>query len=131
MLKWRYAKDESTDQGADAVWMDDVQLPVVLWDSAYGCREGDAVSIDAVGLSVAGKEITVYPNPSNGHVMVECATDRIQQLSIVDIFGRCVYALQDVQAEAVSLDLAFLPKGVYMVQVRLEEGIENRKLIIK
>ena len=63
--------------------------------------------------------------------MVECATDRIQQLSIVDIFGRCVYALQDVQAEAVSLDLAFLPKGVYMVQVRLEEGIENRKLIIK
>lgn len=131
VLQWRYAKDESTDQGADAVWIDDVQLPVVLWDSAYGCREGDAVSIDAVGLSVAGKEITVYPNPSNGHVMVECATDRIQQLSIVDIFGRCVYALQDVQAEAVSLDLAFLPKGVYMVQVRLEEGIENRKLIIK
>ena len=130
LLKWRYSKDESTDQGSDCVWIDDVQLPVVLWDSTYGCQEGEAVSIDEV-FDTPNKEISIYPNPSSGRVKVKCAVDRIEQVLVVDIYGRSVYVQQGMHADAVHLDLEFLPKGMYMLQVRLDDGIENRKLIIK
>ena len=35
-LRWRYQKDESGNIGSDCAWIDDVRLPLALWDSAYG-----------------------------------------------------------------------------------------------
>ena len=125
-LRWRYVKDESGSAGSDCVWIDDVRLPLALWDSAYGWF-GDTSTLGIEEFGMWDTEFTIFPNPTTGMVTIEGAEGGM--LRLLDLYGRVVYSTPIPRSS--TLDLNFLPDGVYLLQVTAPRGTYNRKLIIQ
>jgi len=57
--------------------------------------------------------IRVYPNPTNDLIFIETDSE-IMDIQVLDTFGRTVFTSQKMT----SLSLAFLPKGIYFLQIK-------------
>ena len=124
-LRWRYVKDESIDAGSDCVWIDDVRLPLALWDSTYGWF-GDTATLGISQEAPMPSAPVIYPNPTTGTVFVKGGG----LLRLYDLYGREVYR-EALHSPLSTLHLQFLPDGIYLLQVTSERGIYNQKLIIQ
>lgn len=127
-LRWRYVKDDSGSAGSDCIWIDDVRLPLALWDSAYGWF-GDTATLGIEDFEIQCPTISIYPNPTSGTVTIE--TLEAGTLRILDLYGREVYSLTALHSPLSTLYFGFLPDGIYMLQVTASHGAFNRKLIIQ
>lgn len=123
-LCWRYGKDESTSEGSDCAWLDDVQLPLALWSVPCGAGAADE-GVGSIDDPEAPKT-TVYPNPSSGRVTV-VADSRIETLRLIDLYGRVVFSSAPLSA-TVTLDLDGLPGGLYIVELHSADGTSHTKL---
>ncbi len=98
------------------------------------CGRVDSVSaiiqIGGIGvheLSRAPRPI-VYPNPANQQLTV-ANLNGAAQLSIYDINGRCVYALQ-ADKNNVQVDVSTLPNGVYFMHITSKHATYIEKLVV-
>ncbi|MTB49487.1 T9SS type A sorting domain-containing protein [Lewinella sp. W8] len=85
----------------------------------------DLLDAQSVGLSVV-------PNPANEYF--ELTTDEahpIRQISIFDINGRNVATLTGVNQSRFRVDRGDLPRGTYIVQIRLDDGMVTRKIVLR
>jgi len=129
-LRWRYVKDESGSAGNDCAWIDDVSLPMALWDSAYGWfGDLETLTITPQPAPAEGQRLAIYPNPADGRVTM--AGPAHGWLSVSDLYGRKVYTHPYTLQLPAILDLGFLPDGVYFVTVGSENSLATGKLIIK
>ncbi|MBQ21046.1 MAG: hypothetical protein CMD31_09850 [Flavobacteriales bacterium] len=73
-------------------------------------------------------DVAVYPNPTNSSFMVSFKNQEFnkKQLTIVDISGRKVYELVTNKDKEI-IDLGVYPKGVYFLEIL----IENEKVVQK
>jgi hypothetical protein len=71
----------------------------------------------SIGASVAGKAAEIYPNPSEGAVTVYFGNFASAEVEVYSMVGELVYATR-CAATFAKLDLGFLPKGVYQLNVR-------------
>ena len=126
-LRWRYIKDDSGSGGSDCVWIDDVCLPLALWDSTYGWF-GDTTLLGIEVLNTEHTTLSLYPNPTTGAVTVAGAEGCT--LRIFDIYGHEIYSLPTLHFPLTTLHLDFLPEGVYLLQAIGDHNTDNRKLII-
>jgi len=84
-----------------------------------------------VGISSAlDRSINVYPNPNNGHFIVELSTaEGAGTLNIMDMMGRKVYTagvnFSGSLRQSINLNVA---KGTYVLQVITSNGIATRKV---
>lgn len=127
-LRWRYVKDDSGSAGSDCIWIDDVRLPLALWDSAYGWF-GDTATLGIEAPHIQYSTISIYPNPTSGTVTIEAS--EAGTLRVLDIYGREVYTFTTLHSPLSTLHLGFLPDGIYLLQVTTLQGIYNQKLIIQ
>lgn len=128
-LRWRYAKDESHSAGSDCVWLDDVRLPLALWDAPYGALADDGMD-GITGAVVEENSLYLYPNPSNGRVTIAADGLVAENMRVSDLYGRTVYAA-DLHCAVSPLTLSLpLPDGIYFVELRTNNGTVRSKLII-
>jgi hypothetical protein len=78
-----------------------------------------------VGIAEApSKELSVYPNPSTGEIVIN-AQEKITRIEVINTLGEVViveeYSFANQQTEK-RVDLSGMPGGVYMVQVQLSNG---------
>lgn len=89
------------------------------------CRTVNSVGIE----SLSGNDFSIYPNPNKGQFTV--ALKGVPYAEMVLYTGAGQVVLRDSfrsQTKQYDLNLA---TGVYILQIRTENGIENRKLIIE
>lgn len=123
ILRWRYVKDESGSEGCDCAWIDDVSLPLALWDSAYGWF-GDIRTLGLHDVNQEPSEIHLFPNPANVRVYIDnLPADGLAQL--FDMQGRLLLTTFNS-----SLSVQDYPDGVYLLQVISAGGRHHSKLII-
>lgn len=124
-VRWRYMKDASVSQGSDCVWIDDLRLPLALWDEAYGCPVPvpDTVSVE----SAVGVRVHLYPNPARSRATVGIEGLTPDGIEVRDLFGRSVASAKGSPAV---IDLGPLPSGVYIVECRLADGSIVRKRLM-
>ena len=125
-LCWRYVKDDSGNIGDDCVRLDDVRMPLALWDSAYGWF-GDG-SLAVAGTPYDGMPLSVYPNPTNGTLTVVHPPAEAQ-VRLLDLMGREVYST--ALPLPATLRLPALPDGTYMLLVVTGDNRFNHKIIIR
>jgi subtilisin-like proprotein convertase family protein len=102
-----------------------------------GVSNSFTLTVDAcAGVSELGNlTIDVYPNPSNGQVVLDINGDSEGfALTVVDINGKLVYSENISKVNSSlrkTIDLSLLSKGMYFL--KLEDGTESiaRKLIIQ
>lgn len=124
-LRWRYVKDESTSAGNDCVWIDDLQLPLALWDSAYGWFSDSPLGLQPASPS---PHPTLHPNPSRGRMTVTVPGDGI--LRLTDLCGRLLMPPTTVHPGSVTLTLDHLPDGLYLLLYTDQYGTDIQKLLI-
>lgn len=122
-LRWRYVKDDSGSSGSDCAWIDDLTMPLALWDSAYGWFPPQTVGIEPVTTH----SVHVYPNPSDGIITVSGIEDNAF-LRVLDVYGREVYSHKTPLSSPINLSV--LHNGVYILQCFSGGQIHNIKIVI-
>jgi type IX secretion system substrate protein/concanavalin A-like lectin/glucanase superfamily protein/peptide-N-glycosidase F-like protein len=75
------------------------------------------------------KEISVYPNPSNGHFTVEGADLMGSKIVVFDILGNIV-AEKTADTSLVEFNQSNLSSGIYMIKIEKQKQIVVKKLIV-
>ena len=82
------------------------------------------------------KDIAVYvfPNPASNNVFVDLALENVSDnvnLQVVDIQGRVVMTqnFTNVKTDKLQLNVANLNTGVYVINIRTEEGFTSARFV--
>jgi hypothetical protein len=75
---------------------------------------------------------SVYPNPTNGVFDVKLNQSVAGEMRISDATGKMIYAFPINNAfTETRIDLSAHPKGLYLVQFRTAEGVEEKKVTVE
>jgi hypothetical protein len=72
----------------------------------------------------------LYPNPSNGVFNCELSDVNEGTLDIYNTMGVKVYSAL-IKDQTLKIDLSHLPKGIYLVTLQHEKGIERGKIVVQ
>lgn len=113
-------------------------------NTVMGYLNGDGCSVKIVDCIPNGIQdakngtnaVAIYPNPSLGlfHLSFNNNKSEAYKLFVSDINGRKVYERTGMSATGVNevnLDLEFLPKGIYQVQLITPSINLNRKIVLR
>lgn len=81
---------------------------------------------------VSNIKVQVSPNPFTGRLFVAIPA-RIHQIEIIRLYGiggRLIKAIE-VNDYAINADLSGLPEGIYLLEIRLDNGQMIRKKVVK
>lgn len=123
-LLWRYRKDESGSRGNDCVWIDNIHLPLAIWDAPYGDR---VTTEDIEYFESNHRQPYLYPNPASG-IVVLAGLDFMPNwnATLYDICGHTIGQLHEG-----TNTIGHLPKGIYLVVVRTAQHNYTLKLTIQ
>jgi hypothetical protein len=79
-------------------------------------------------------KVKVYPNPTSDNLNFSTSTQEIVNVmvEILDYYGRIVGKIDEVDISGKwrdSIDLNFLPKGIYIIRIRLNDQLQIRRII--
>ncbi|MBI1184329.1 DUF5011 domain-containing protein [bacterium] len=91
--------------------------------------------LTSIGEINGADGITLYPNPSNGYVVLssQLAKDKVANISVIDLSGRVVYTTNNVVLGGntkLELNLDMLSAGTYQIQVSGTDLFSIKRLII-
>jgi hypothetical protein len=85
-------------------------------------------------LALTASEVSVYPNPTSGTLQVQLPEDKFNREMNVLLFnsiGQQVMAKKYGDHSNTSLDMENLQNGIYILQIRDENKIINKKVILE
>ena len=74
--------------------------------------------------------ITVYPNPTDGKIMVQNSHSLIQDVEVYDAFGKMLFA-NKVNDNTAMLDMTAYAAGMYFARISTSEGVITKRFIKK
>lgn len=92
-------------------------------DSALICLQPTSVP-DAMGLN----PVQLHPNPTSGVIHIRSSDKTSSSIVITDLGGRVVMG-ENILDRFTTLDISFLPRGVYLVEIRNSVGRFHAKVI--
>jgi len=69
--------------------------------------------------NIDNSKVVLYPNPVENMLNIDRATDKISELLVRDITGKLVLFVQNPGS---AIDVSALPKGVYVVEIKVNEN---------
>ncbi len=73
-------------------------------------------------------KIKLYPNPSSGRIILECAEDQPLNLWVYDLFGEIILH-RELNNKTTEVDISFLPNGMYLIRISGDTWTVQQKLI--
>lgn len=73
-------------------------------------------------------EIAIYPNPTNGEFYIEC--ENMKNIRIVNYLGQIVYN-SDVEDNQIYINLSDINKGIYIIQIKTDDIIISRQMLVE
>ncbi len=99
-----------------------------------GCTDSSMVSVgNEVGLQEQAQlEVTLYPNPSSGNVVIEMdQTHDKTDFEVLNSLGEIVFSRSVINQDRVQLDLQTLSHGMYYVRVSSMGEVVVKPLLIQ
>ena len=72
--------------------------------------------------------ISLYPNPANDVVNVQCTMNNVQLVEVVDVYGKVINTV-NVNDNPTRINVSGLANGMYFVRVTTDEGIVTKNFI--
>lgn len=113
-FKWEYVKDVSTSDGDDRAYIDYIQFPPLL---VY------EVDVEEV---VAEDNVRVYPNPTTGVVNVD-----VEQSFDATVYNYQGQIVMKLYANERQIDLSGLAQGMYLLEIKTDDNVMVKKIIMK
>lgn len=74
--------------------------------------------------SLSKADLIIYPNPTSDYITI--SNDKVKEAAIVDFTGKIL-----LKSTSKTIDLSNLPKGIYILNVTIENGKSISKKVIK
>lgn len=87
-----------------------------------------STTTSAPSISSLDKNIRVYPNPASSYVNFEANEVTIETVSIVSITGQTCLTIHS--PTSTQIDISALNKGMYIIQVKTNNGIHQQRLVV-
>jgi hypothetical protein len=120
----------------DSIEVLDVNAEIALNAGAYKVytdKKINASPLVPVGISeeFESESIVVYPNPASNFVRIYSGSSPIDEVEIIDASGKVLksFGLNQSKNE-VEIDSSELPKGVYLLKLRLGEKMLLKKILL-
>ncbi|NJC28145.1 T9SS type A sorting domain-containing protein [Neolewinella antarctica] len=98
----------------------------------YALNLNDVVSSTQNLVSTTAIALTIFPNPATDQFTVEVAeSELIRSVQITDIEGRIVRTISNINSNRTVVNREGMPRGVYIVQLRLDRGVSAQKVFIR
>ncbi len=109
----------------------DFTSPVVFQYSGLGGCSTQWVVVASIGTGMSSyrtEGVVVIPNPSDGKFYLQ-GIQSPAEITITDLTGNVVY-LKTISTEKTIIDLTGKPKGIYFLNVKLNNRTLNQKIIL-
>jgi hypothetical protein len=122
-----YYMTQGPEGQRDTVWFDDVRI-----STTYSGTLTDVSPVTPASHEIAAD---MYPNPFSGvlQLRITHGEERVQQISVHDVLGRCVAVLGDgtvrMHQEVLRWDPLDLPGGVYFIRLHGMEGMNVQRIV--
>lgn len=93
-------------------------------------RTKQDLGIDVANCEAVRLNYSVYPNPSNGVVNIAMGETGLYSVRVYTVSGMEVMRADKLSGES-QLDLSKLAKGLYMLEIRHENGVSVSKVVLK
>jgi subtilisin family serine protease len=96
-----------------------------------GCTDTSAcVNYLITGVNeLSSNSISIYPNPTNNKITVDFGNTTVSKITLFDVQGKVVYDNSVINNNKLSIDLVNANKGVYFLQVVVNETVSTYKVI--
>ena len=81
-------------------------------------------------ISLEGKGITVYPNPTKGDVYITTQGEKINSLSLYNINGQLLLKNENLKTTSEKINLSAFSKGVYVIKIITNKNVYSKKIIV-
>lgn len=82
------------------------------------------------GYSHTNNSVTIYPNPINNNILYLYSDLNIESLKLYDISGDLINSYNNLQINTGSLNISNIPCGLYIMEIKTNLGIVNKKLLV-
>jgi len=72
--------------------------------------------------------IQIFPNPTTGVIQITSYMLQVAEIEFFDIFGRKQGHIPCIKCYE-TIDISYLPSGVYLVKINTEKGVVTKKII--
>ena len=83
--------------------------------------------VDGINDYALDNTVTVYPNPTTGRVLVQCA-DNAQSVEVYDAYGKLLHKV-NVDGVTADINLAGHAKGTYFLRVTTDKGVVTKRIV--
>jgi len=102
--------------------------------SAGGWKDVFIQKLSQVGVGIEDVSISqstekIYPNPAKEEITIDLGSLKAAQISIINITGKEVYKLENVNETKTVISLSNFSKGIYFVRVQSDHQQKVMKLI--
>ena len=75
--------------------------------------------------------IRIYPNPANNNITLSTnSNNMIFKLELLDPLGKCIKQIDYINSEKINFKIDKYPKGIYLLRIESQLGMNTKKLII-
>ena len=115
--------DNDYAQGNRNPFIDNPYLATVIWGGPDAQNRWEDLSV----VNVEKNDVKLFPNPVNGNEVTIISNKSIIA-EVYDILGKKV-KVQTITPEQKTLNISGLSKGIYLVRLNSEVGIQTKRLI--
>lgn len=81
-------------------------------------------------VNTTNGDIVVFPNPSDGLFIISSIDKQIDEIAVYDYTGKLVYG-KWIKSKEKQVDLTNLPKGNYLLQLRVDQKYHEQKIELR
>jgi hypothetical protein len=116
---------------ASACYTLKAEIQAASWKQQHGASAID--NGDAESLDMTDAMVHVMPNPANEDLRIVLDDEAYQAgttINVVDQIGR-VMVQREMEGTEMRLDVSQMPTGMYIIQVRREDQIVNKRVMVR
>lgn len=127
----------NTGATTQSIFVDSPAVYILVVTDSVGCMGTDSIDVDThdclgVQQLVDAASFRVFPNPSDGHMILEATSkDGMQGVRLINMMGQAVFEERFPSISRKELDLTALPPGTYMMSVWIADEIRHVPVILR
>jgi len=117
----------------DVYYLDNIEFFALKDDACVSATRTEAVVTveECSNINESSfKDLNIYPNPNNGQFTID-NSELISEVFITDLQGKVVYSNVNVNSQKLNIEMDYLERGMYMINIKTENDITSKTIVVQ